>query len=479
MTDTILELSQNPIARNLISRAKLPIPMPERLERLGGPMPERPLEDKRVLIAAAGGHPSKVSSVLARVLTKAGAMPLVSSEVLRDAFAGPSEAYGRATKLLGPDEAETTEALHAIVLDATSVASSADLKLLYEVFHTYLRPLGTHGRAVVIGRPVDTARNVGQAAARAGLEGFTRSLAKEVGGKAITANLIYVDEGADERLGAPLRFFLSKASAFVTAQPLRVTARVAWEGDDPFPQPLAGKVALVTGAARGIGEATARTLAGEGAHVVCLDRPEDDAALSAVASSISGSTLLCDVMSNEAPRRIAQYLIETHGGVDIVVHNAGITRDRTLARMDEQRWDTVLGINLQAILRITETLLDGALHDGGRIISLSSIGGIAGNMGQTNYGASKAGVIGLTKFLAGQLASRGITVNAVAPGFIETRMTAAMPVVVREVGRRLAALGQGGQPEDVAQAITFFASPGAAGLTGNVLRVCGGALIGA
>jgi 3-oxoacyl-[acyl-carrier protein] reductase len=139
----------------------------------------------------------------------------------------------------------------------------------------------------------------------------------------------------------------------------------------------------------------------------------------------------------------------------------------------------VLGINLDAILKITETLLDGALHDGGRIISLSSIGGIAGNMGQTNYGASKAGVIGFTRFLSGQLAKRGITVNAVAPGFIETRMTAEMPVVVREVGRRLAALGQGGQPEDVAQAITFFAAPGAAGLTGNVLRVCGGALIGA
>jgi 3-oxoacyl-[acyl-carrier protein] reductase len=272
---------------------------------------------------------------------------------------------------------------------------------------------------------------------------------------------------------------LTAASAFVTAQPLRVSARVAWAGEDPYPQALAGKIALVTGAARGIGEASAHALAAEGAHVVCLDRPEDDTALSQVGSAISGSTLLCDVLADDAPQRISKYLIETHGGVDIVVHNAGITRDRTLARMDEQRWDQVIGINLSAILSINEALLSGALHDGGRVISLSSIGGIAGNMGQTNYGASKAGVIGMTKFLATQLAPRGITVNAVAPGFIETRMTAAMPMVVREVGRRLAALGQGGQPEDVAQAITFFAAPGAAGLTGNVLRVCGGALIGA
>jgi 3-oxoacyl-[acyl-carrier protein] reductase len=478
MTDTILELSQNPFARSIIAKAKLPIPMPEKLERLKGAAVERFLNDMKVLVAGTG-HASKLSSVIARLITRSGASPLLASEALRDAFAGPSEAYGRHSRVVTLEEAESLEMLHAIVLDATSLGSSADLKVLYDVFHGFIRALDTNGRVIVIGRSPETARTVGQAAARAALEGFTRSLAKELGGKAVTANLLYVDEGADERATAPLRFLLSPASAFVTAQPLRVTARVAWESEDPFPQSLVGKVAIVTGAARGIGEATARALAAEGAHVVCLDRPEDDGPLSEVASSIGGTTLLCNVLDADAPRRISQYLVETHGGVDIVVHNAGITRDRTLARMDEARWQQVLGINLEAILKITEALLDGALHDGGRIISLSSIGGIAGNMGQTNYGASKAGVIGLTRFLAGQLASRGITVNAVAPGFIETRMTAQMPVVVREVGRRLAALGQGGQPEDVAQAITFFAAPGAAGLTGNVLRVCGGALIGA
>ena len=293
------------------------------------------------------------------------------------------------------------EPLHAIVLDATGLTDSTELKLLYDVFHGYVRALDHNGRCVVIGRPPEAARTVAQSAARAALEGFTRSLAKEVGGKAITANLLYVDDGADERVNAPLCFLLSPASAFVTAQPLRVTAKVAWRGEEPFPQALAGKVAIVTGAARGIGEATARALAAEGAHVVCLDRPEDDGPLSRVASAIGGSTLLCNVLDEDAPRRISQHLLENHGGVDIVVHNAGITRDRTLARMDEGRWQAVLGINLDAILRITQALLDGALHDGGRVISLSSIGGIAGNMGQTNYGASKAGVIGFTRFLAG------------------------------------------------------------------------------
>jgi 3-oxoacyl-[acyl-carrier protein] reductase len=148
--------------------------------------------------------------------------------------------------------------------------------------------------------------------------------------------------------------------------------------------------------------------------------------------------------------------------------------------MPEHFWNMVLSINLLSILRIDEVLLgEQVIRDHGRIVCLSSIGGIAGNMGQTNYGATKAGLIGYVQSQGPKQAERGITVNAVAPGFIETRMTAAMPFMIREAGRRMNSLSQGGLPEDVAELITFLSTPGAGGVTGNVVRVCGQSLIGA
>jgi len=477
MTDVLLELSKNPLARKLVSSAGLPIPMPEALARPKGPATERFLEGKTVLVAGDGA----LGAILAGVLPRAGAKTLVGSEVLQRTIAASAEAYGRPVGSLSslPTEGEHAEKVHALVLDGTAFESTADLKQLYTFFHEFVRSIGRSGRAVVIGRPSDTANTVEQAAVENALEGFTRSLAKEIGGKGATANLVLVEPGAEAQVPAVLRFFLSSASAFVSAQPLRVSA-ASGKLEDPWEAPLAGKVALVTGAARGIGEATAQALAREGARVVCLDRPDDDEATSKVARAIGGLPLHADVSDPSAAAKIVSELRKQTGGVDIVVHNAGVTRDRTLARMDEGRWDLTVDINLNAILRITQSLLDtSTLHENGRIVSLSSIAGIAGNMGQTNYAATKSGVIGFTRFLAKDLKKRGITVNAVAPGFIETRMTAAIPVVIREAGRRLSALGQGGQPEDVANTITFLATPGAAGVTGQVLRVCGGALIGA
>jgi len=167
-------------------------------------------------------------------------------------------------------------------------------------------------------------------------------------------------------------------------------------------------------------------------------------------------------------------------GIDIVVHNAGITRDKTLANMTPEFWDAVLAVNLNAPQVLTQALLDsGTLQDNGRVILLASISGIAGNRGQTNYAASKAGLIGLAQAWAPLLGERGISINAVAPGFIETQMTAHIPFALREAGRRMSSLGQGGLPQDVAEAVAWLAQPGSGAVSGQALRVCGQSVLGA
>ena len=387
--------------------------------------------------------------------------------------------WARTPRRVEPGDAPEGERIDAIVFDGTQLETPADLHRLYDVIHPWVRRLNRSGRVVVIGRLASDARRPATAATRAGLEGFTRSLGKEIGSNGSVANSVFVEEGAEDRLGPVLRFLLSPRSAFISCQPFHVT-KTAAGGEAPETHVLGGKVALVTGAARGIGEATAEILAGEGAHVVCLDRPADDGPCSKVAQRIGGSVLLVDITEPDAPERIANDLKERFGGVDIVVHNAGVTRDKTLARMKPDAWDMAVDINLGAVVRITDRLLQtDLLRSGGRIICLSSVSGIAGNRGQTNYSASKAGIVGFVRALAPQVADKGITVNAIAPGFIETRLTEAMPVAIREVARRMSAVGQGGKPEDVGQAIAFLATPGAVGLTGETVRVCGGALVGA
>ncbi|MBX7079604.1 MAG: 3-oxoacyl-ACP reductase [Nannocystaceae bacterium] len=473
MSDFLLE---NEAARRLIKTLGLPVPVPTRLRRAKAPQDDRPLHDDDVVVGAVPG--GAMAGVLAQTLTVAGASPMVTRADLLPAFAEPGEAFGRPAKLIDLAAVPDGLKLRSLVFDATNLGDPTELRALYDFFHPLITRLGGSGRAIVIGRPPGSFESAQVAASHAALEGFARSLAKEVGKRGSTAHVLYVERGAESRAEGVLRFLLSPRSAFVSGQPLTVTSEVRAPQSWRWTRGLAGKIALVTGAARGIGEATAELLAAEGAHVVCLDRPQDDALVAQVARRIGGSVLLADLGTPEVARTIVDHFRAQHGGVDIVVHNAGITRDKTLAKMKPEAWDQAIDVNLVSVARVTAALLEGTLRDHGRIICLSSVAGIAGNMGQTNYAASKAGILGYVAKLGHHTASRGITVNAIAPGFIETRLTAAIPVMIREAGRRLSNLGQGGLPRDVGEAITFLAGPAAHGINAQVLRVCGGALIG-
>jgi 3-oxoacyl-[acyl-carrier protein] reductase len=369
-----------------------------------------------------------------------------------------------------------------LVFDATGITKPAGLKALYEFFTPLLRNLGASGRVVVIGTTPTEAGSADEQIAQRALEGFTRSLAKELR-RGATVALVYLSPDAKPAatgLESTLRFVLSAKSAYVDGQvfyvgPADSTPPADWD------RPLDGKVAIVTGAARGIGATIAEVFARDGAKVVAIDVEAAAEALAETANRIGGTALTLDVTADDAVDRITEHLREHYDGhADILVNNAGITRDKLLANMDEARWDAVSAVNLLAPLRLTEGLVDnGIIGENGRVIGLSSMAGIAGNRGQTNYATTKAGMIGLTQALAGRLADKGITINAVAPGFIETQMTAAIPLATREVGRRLNSLFQGGQPVDVAETIAYFASPASNAVTGNTIRVCGQAMLGA
>lgn len=369
-----------------------------------------------------------------------------------------------------------------LVFDATGISEPSGLKELYEFFTPVLRNLGASGRVVVIGTtPTETASAHEQIVQRA-LEGFTRSLGKELQ-RGATVSLVYLAADAAPGGGgleSTLRFILSGKSAYVDGQVFRVGAADSTAPAD-WDKPLAGKVAVVTGAARGIGATIAEVFARDGAAVVAVDVPSAEDALKQTAEKVGGTALALDVTAADAVDQIVAHLKEHHSGtLDVLVNNAGITRDKLLANMDDARWDSVIAVNLVAPLTLTEGLVAaGALGEGGRVIGLSSMAGIAGNRGQTNYAATKAGMIGIVDALAPSLADKGITINAVAPGFIETKMTEAIPLATREVGRRLNSLFQGGQPVDVAEAIAYFASPASNAVTGNTIRVCGQALLGA
>jgi 3-oxoacyl-[acyl-carrier protein] reductase len=448
-TDTYQRLTNAQPGRFVASRLGLPKSTPLRRYEPGQALLPGP-----ALIGAASG--GRLRESVSAVLRDAGAE-------VRPAAGDDDERYG------------------AIVYDASGIQRSEDLHELYAFFHPVIRRVESSGRILVLGTAPEDAGSPREATAQRALEGFTRSIGKEVG-RGATVQLLYVAPGAEANAESTLRFLLSSRSAYVSGQVVRVGdagAPVAAPAD--WARPLDGQVAVVTGASRGIGASIASVLARDGAEVVLLDIPAQGQLLAQTANELGGSALQLDITADDAPATLSAYLRDRHGGADIVVHNAGITRDKTLGRMADDVWDSVLAVNLTSQERLDDALLadGGGLKPGGRIVSVSSMNGIAGQRGQTNYATSKAGIIGMVQAMAPVLAARPGTINAVAPGFIETQMTASMPIGTREAGRRMNSLAQGGRPVDVAETVAWLASPASAGVNGNVVRVCGQSLLGA
>jgi 3-oxoacyl-[acyl-carrier protein] reductase len=469
MADRYQQLINTPVGKVLSKQIGLPAPTP--LQRYE---PGQPVIDGPVLFGAAP-RPA-IAPAIARVLASVGAeVQTPVHEEVRQAAADAGVEAG----IFNPDAAAEDDRFKALVFDASGIADAADLVEAYEFFHATIRRVNPNGRVIVLGRPPDQIEAPEGAVAQRALEGLTRSIGKEVR-RGSTSQLVYVAAGGEDQIESTLRFFLSPKSAYVSGQVVRVGSPVAaWSAPD-WDRPLAAKVALVTGASRGIGESIAEVLARDGAHVVGVDVPAQEDRLQSVTGRLGGSALTLDITDDDAPERIAAYLQEEQGGVDIVVHNAGVTRDKTLGRMTEDLWRLVIDINLRAPHRIDRELFRRqVVGENGRVVCVSSISGIAGNAGQTNYSTSKAGIIGMVQAYSGPLAERQCTINAVAPGFIETQMTAAMPIATREAGRRMNSLQQGGLPVDVAETIAWFTSPASAAVNGNVTRVCGQSLIGA
>ncbi|MEX2475824.1 3-oxoacyl-ACP reductase [Marinobacter sp.] len=467
MSDLYLKFVNTPVGKTTAQTLGLPSPVPlTRWKRS-----DQPFIEGDVLVGAAAG--AKAIGAIGSVLGASAAK--VHHADGMDTLNDSAKAGNKAQPLAL--EGELNQKFSALVFDATGMKDTTDLRAVYDFFHPTIKKLAGNARVLVIGQDPATCRKPAQAAAQQALEGFVRAVGKEIGKKGATANLLWMAPSADKQLDSSIRFFLSPRSAYVSGQVARIGKATAAPATNPA-APLSGKVALVTGASRGIGASIAETLTRDGATVIGLDIPPAMEDLKKVTDALNGKALACDITDAAAPKLIADFAEEHFGGIDLVIHNAGITRDKTLGNMPEHFWDMTIAVNLTAEELIDEELMHRELlRENGRIVCISSISGIAGNFGQTNYSCAKSGVIGYVEAMAKQL-KNGITINAIAPGFIETQMTAAMPMTIREAGRRMNSLSQGGQPVDVAEAIAWYCNPGSNGVNGNVVRVCGQSLIG-
>lgn len=477
MGDFYEKMLKSDTGRKVLQGVGLPTPI--ELKRFDG---QTVFFEGNILVGASTD--ATALSTLASTLTDAKAQIFFPANALTaNKIKTAVEKSGLKIKPTCCNKGAVTEKFDALVFDATGLKTTKDLKALYTFFSPVIRHLNNNGRILILGRPHMKSRSAEQAASMRALEGFSRSLAKEISKKCATSQVVYIEKGAEPLAQSAIRFVLSPKSAYVDGQTIEI-CKSGKPVDIDWRLPLEGKTALVTGGSRGIGKSIAETLARDGANVYVLDIDPVKDELAAVAAEIGGTAIVADITAEQTPQLIAEALKEA-GGLDIIVHNAGVTRDKMLANMPEHWWDMTLDINLTSEETINDYLLEhDILNDGGRIVCVSSMNGIAGQVGQSNYAASKAGVIGYVEFMAKTLrskkwADKEITINAVAPGFIETAMTDAIPFMSREIGRRMNSLSQGGKPVDVAEAISFFSAPDSNGVSGNIVRVCGQCLIGA
>lgn len=377
-----------------------------------------------------------------------------------------------------PDRAAPPESCDTLIFSALDIDVPEKSVRLQEFFHQALPSLKPQGRILIVAPPLEDAHTPEAYAARYGLQGFMRSLAKEMGPQGITANLLFSPITAEGMRGlqGALAFLGSPRAAFITGQVLSLKETSIFTPEQGLFQ-RQEDVALITGAAGGIGTALAQVFAREGCDVVLVDHPSKKEALKALAADVRGTYVAADLSSSQGIEAIVRAIPKP---LRAVIHNAGITRDRTLKRMREEEWRQVVDINFSAIARLQQALCaKDLLNSHSRIVNISSLSGWAGNFGQTQYAYSKSALLGYTEFLARSSEAQPMRVNAVVPGFINTPMTAAMPLMTRMISQRLASLAQAGEPEDVAQAAVFLASDLGAGCDGQRLRVCGGHLLGA
>ena len=377
-------------------------------------------------------------------------------------------------KTYGPWKDDTQTVENAVVVDGRDVKDEAGLKRVYTELQAGVKGIKANGKVLMYSIQPELLDDVAHSTYQRALEGISRSLAKEVGGRGTTVNLLKTPSNVDLKNYSTIQdFFTSGRSAFISGQALSLNEATK-SGRE-----LSEKICVVTGGAGGIGSATVKRLAAEGATVIIADMPQMEERASSLLNE-KVSFMGADLTDESARKTLLESIKEKHGRIDVLVNNAGITRDKTLKNMPEHYWDNLIAINLTAVINLTEDALAmGLIPEGGRIISTSSISGIAGNFGQTNYTATKAALIGYSASKSKELKAKGITINAIAPGYIETEMVKTMPLMTRIFAERLTSLVQAGKPEDIAEAMAFLAHPGAESINGQVLRVCGGSFLGA